>query len=177
MMLIGGKPFAQTAVAISGIDEFESEVNDPPIKIALNGVDAPVRPLAREFNLILKLHTAYTINSCQVQAENFKPPADRESGRDGTKMPRGRKGNAIDRVARRVVIPNVDKPDFLARRQSHETDVKLSCVVVLEAGLFPQDLKRVHRGSALGSVGTLPASRRSTLSELVLSAAKFRRFA
>ena len=37
MMLIEGKPFAQTAVAISGIDEFESEVNDPPIKIALNG--------------------------------------------------------------------------------------------------------------------------------------------
>jgi hypothetical protein len=33
-MLIVGKAFAQTPVAFSGANQFESGVNDPPIKIA-----------------------------------------------------------------------------------------------------------------------------------------------
>lgn len=103
--------------------------------------------------LIFKLDPAQSINPGAVQADNFKPPADWEAIRHGAEMCGGREGDAVDRIARGVVIMKVDKADFIAGRQSHETDVKFSYIIVLKASFVAKDLKRVHRGSAIGSIG------------------------
>ena len=149
MMLIEGKPFAQTAVAISGIDEFESEVNDPPIKIAW--FIGEVQRFNFQGPQLAPITGAITWPRPSIHASSNRATSKRR--KTGNPCGIASKCVADGSETQQIVIrAGLSKrmsirANSIARRRPHEANMDFRSIVVLEAGLLAQNFKGVHAGA------------------------------